>query len=128
MSCGEREKRKVIDSRKSDSTIVHELIQTLNEYNPENTDRIDSLGNKLSSTFSYYGRGNEYDKDAVLISSATESNFDQFMNALNKEKFNCKTFQQYKVCIGTNKNGLRLRCSTKPHPTLNWIFTIESMH
>lgn len=127
LSCNDstfREHKKEIQTV-SDSTLIYQFVNNLGSFH-DNPAVLDSIGNQLSENFNYMPLNNEYEEGSILISAQQEESFRHFKNALTTSNMECRTFGAYQVCTGNFANGFGLRCSIRPHPSLQWVLLVEA--
>lgn len=127
VGCEARKERKRIAVESSDSIIVDQLFKDLENWNDSTVHRIDSLGDQLSDRFQYFSLKNEYDQNAFLVSSSDRKNLSLFLETLNRHNYDCRSFEQYDVCIKRLESGAEVRCSLHPHPSLKWVLSIKGI-
>lgn len=109
----------------SDSTLIYQFVDRLGSFHDDPA-VLDSIGNQLSENFNYMPLNREYEEGSILISAQHEESFRHFKNALTTSNMECRTFGAYQVCTGNFANGFGLRCSIRPHPSLQWVLLVEA--
>lgn len=126
IGCEARKERKRIHKQTQDSLIVDRLFTDLTNWSEESPKKIDSLGKQLSDEFTFYGFNNDYDQDAALFTASSQKQFSVLKEALQRYEFDCRSFKKYEVCTRKLPSGATINCSVRPHPTLEWVFSIKA--
>lgn len=126
IGCEARKERKRIAVEKNDSITVDNLFSDLKEWDEPTLNRIDSLGNQLSERFKFFSLDNEYDHNAFLVSTSQKKNLRVFLETLDHYDFDCRSFEEYQVCLKRLKSGVQIQCSLHPHPSLHWVLSIKA--
>lgn len=107
---------------------VNKIIELSKNWNDSTLLKIDSLGAEVSAPYSFHFLDNQYDSKAIYISCNKEKQLNELQTLQALEGAKCRMFGKYKVCQIISSNGLTIRYSFRPHPTLYWVLSIESLH
>lgn len=107
---------------------INEIVELSKNWNDSTLLKVDSLGAKISAPYKFHFLENPYDPKAIYISCRNEEQLNNLHSLQALKDAKCRIFGKYKVCQVINSNGLTIRYSFRPHPTLSWVLSIESTY
>lgn len=127
LACKESETN-VKSDRFPDLEKINKILELSKHWNDSTLLKVDSLGGQISSPYKFHFLENPYDPKAIYISCSKEEQLHKLQSLQALEEANCRTFGNYKVCQISKNNGLKIRYSFRPHPTLSWVLSIENTY